>query len=92
MKGFLNKVKGSVATTKEDPKASQNVPATETTPRADVVLPKGHNKRRNSLAKGQKQQVILKELPLLVETPMQKREVIINIYLLFIIYIKFKII
>lgn len=75
MKGFLNKVKGSVTSPKEDPKASQATPATETTPRADVVLPKGHNKRRNSLAKGQKPQLVLKELPLLVETPMQKREV-----------------
>lgn len=73
MKGFLNKVKGTVAGPKEDPKGQQQ-PATETTPRADVVLPKGHSKRRNSMAKGQKAQVILKELPLLVETPMQKRE------------------
>ena len=75
MKGFLNKVKGSVSGQKEEVAKNAAAPATETTPRADVVLPKGHNKRRSSMAKNQKAQVILKELPLLVETPMQKREV-----------------
>ena len=74
MKGFLNKVKGSVAGPKgEDSKS--NAAAPDTTPRADVILPKSHTKRRGSMAKQQRAQVVLKELPLLVETPMQKREV-----------------
>lgn len=73
MKGFLNKVKGSVAGAKADDAKSN--PAADTTPRADVILPKSHAKRRGSMAKQQRAQVVLKELPLLVETPMQKREV-----------------
>ena len=73
MKGFLNKVKGSVGGDKKEDAKTEKAP--DTTPRADVILPKGVAKRRGSMAKQQRAQVVLKELPLLVETPMQKREV-----------------
>ncbi len=76
MKGFLNKVKGSVSRSGGEEAKAGAAAASDTTPRADVVLPKGHGKRRGSMAKQQKAQVVLKELPSLVETPMQKREVI----------------
>ena len=47
MKGFLNKVKGSVSRGgSEDAKSNSAAAASaDTTPRADVVLPKGHSKR-----------------------------------------------
>lgn len=45
------------------------------TPRADISLPKGKERRRSSLAKAHKMQVV-KELPLLSETPMLKREAV----------------
>jgi len=44
----------------------------ESTPRADVMLPR-RERRRSSFVRQQKMQV-LKDLPLLTETPMQKRE------------------
>lgn len=50
-----------------------NPSAQEPTPRADISLPKGRERRRSSLAKAHKMQVV-KELPLLSETPMLKRE------------------
>ncbi|KAJ1424683.1 protein phosphatase 2A regulatory B subunit [Ochromonadaceae sp. CCMP2298] len=75
MKGFLNKVSGGgkPSTTKTDVVAGAG-PAAEITPRADIALPKGGSaKRRSSNARNHKMQVV-KELPLLSETPMLKRE------------------
>ena len=48
MKGFLNKVKGTVSRTNAADDAKSNsvaASAADTTPRADVILPKGHGKR-----------------------------------------------
>jgi len=47
--------------------------AMDTTPRADISLPRGRERRRSSLSRSSKMQSI-KELPLLSETPMLKRE------------------
>jgi len=60
-----------------NPSKQTNVPrgsvqGVEATPRADVMLPR-RERRRSSFIRQQKMQV-LKELPLLTETPMQKRE------------------
>jgi hypothetical protein len=47
MKGFLNKVKGSVSrATNEDAKSNAAAAqAADTTPRADVILPRSQSKR-----------------------------------------------
>ena len=69
VKGFLSKVRGKG----DDDKSSGH---DETPLRADVTVPtKGKERRRSSFAKrGNTQQI--KELPLLSETPMLKREVL----------------
>jgi len=69
VKGFLSKVRGK----SDDDKSSGH---DETPLRADVTVPtKGKERRRSSFAKrGNTQQI--KELPLLSETPMLKREVL----------------
>eukprot|EP01036_Dinobryon_divergens_P043141 gene43141-57397_t len=90
MKGFLNKVVngkpnggGAVGGKPSDggkpsspTHAEGNMAAMrslDTTPRADISLPRGRERRRSSLSKSSKMQSI-KELPLLSETPMLKRE------------------
>mmetsp|Transcript_3202 Transcript_3202/g.3476 ORF Transcript_3202/g.3476 Transcript_3202/m.3476 type:complete len:492 (-) Transcript_3202:140-1615(-) len=83
MKGFLNKVQTKVTGKSSEGKPLQNgndgvagaaaVARAEVTPRADISLPKRHDRRRSSLSRHSKMQNI-KELPLLSETPMLKRE------------------
>ena len=69
VKGFLSKVRGKGD---DDGKSGAH---DETPLRADVALPKGKERRRSSFAKrGNTPQI--KELPLLSETPMLKREVL----------------
>lgn len=71
VKGFLSKVRGKG----DDDKGSSST-HDETPLRADVVVPgKGKERRRSSFTKRSNPQPI-KELPLLSETPMLKREVL----------------
>jgi hypothetical protein len=83
MKGFLNKVQTKVGGGKtgegkgngvESVAGAAAVARAEVTPRADISLPKRHDRRRSSLSRHARTQNI-KELPLLSETPMLKREV-----------------
>eukprot|EP01031_Cornospumella_fuschlensis_P042468 gene42468-51879_t len=86
MKGFLNKVQNKVVGGKPAGEGKPTAPMGESmpsnaanaakidgTPKADISLPKRHDRRRSSLARHNKMQVV-KELPLLSETPMLKRE------------------
>lgn len=77
MKGFLNRVQGKG---NSSPKSTEGAKTNETpsakadgVPRADISIPKGKEKRRSSISRQLKSQVI-KELPALSETPMLKRE------------------
>jgi len=81
MKGFLNKVNGSKTPTNTTPAAASKsadgkpmplVPSSDALP-ATNATPKGRERRRSLLSKSHKMQVV-KELPLLAETPMMKRE------------------
>eukprot|EP01042_Synura_sphagnicola_P013655 gene13655-17303_t len=84
MKGFLNKVQTKVTGGKNGgegkPVAAADGKAgatsnngIEVTPKADILLPKKHDRRRASLSRHNKM-VAIKELSLLSETPMLKRE------------------
>jgi serine/threonine-protein phosphatase 2A regulatory subunit B' len=81
MKGFLNKVQRRVSgTVPADMNKTTEKPTTPAlgngkggvVPKADVAMPR-KERRRSSFARAQKMQV-LKDLPLLSDTPMQKRE------------------
>jgi serine/threonine-protein phosphatase 2A regulatory subunit B' len=85
MKGFLNKVQtkvtggkagngeGKPVATNGEGKMPASGPGIEATPKADIMLPKKHDKRRNTLQRHNRM-AAMKELPLLSETPMLKRE------------------
>jgi serine/threonine-protein phosphatase 2A regulatory subunit B' len=84
MKGFLNKVQTKVSGGKNGGEGKPVAAADgkvgsvsnngiEVTPKADILLPKKHDRRRASLSRHNKM-VAIKELPLLSETPMLKRE------------------
>lgn len=84
MKGFLSRVGGGSKESsngggaasgggKASSEGAVSKGADGATPKADLAMPKGKEKRRPSYFKSPKNQLI-KELPLLSETPMLKRE------------------
>mmetsp|Transcript_9614 Transcript_9614/g.21599 ORF Transcript_9614/g.21599 Transcript_9614/m.21599 type:complete len:484 (+) Transcript_9614:269-1720(+) len=75
MKGFLNKVSGGSAktsTTKPELAVASPVQDSEVA-HSEAALQKGPSRRRSATSRAHKMQVV-KELPLLSETPMLKRE------------------